>query len=226
MNFSFVKIKIHQLINGVISLENNFQIRSVPRMFEEVTRSIIQYIQEEELEYGTKLPPERTLVELLGVSRSSVREGLRILELLNYLESRQGGGTFVSVPPPFLIPRQMIKQKADPAALAKYFEIAIMNAEKIITLSMEHASTVNLSQNPDYGFWDEFSMWINILGSQLENDYYLNLWNSLYLHLSENDYFQDIAVKTDVNDLKIAFYKQENTIFTEFFRSLSASAKE
>ena len=207
-------------------MENNFQIRSVPRMFEEVTRSIIQYIQEEELEYGTKLPPERMLVELLGVSRSSVREGLRILELLNYLESRQGGGTFVSAPPPFLIPRQMVKQKADPVELGKYFEIAAMNAEKIILLSMEQASTVNLSQNPDSGFWNEFSKWINFLGNQLDNDYYLNLWNSLYLLLSEHSFFEGIAVETDVNDLKIAFYKQEHAVFTEFFKSLSANPNE
>lgn len=198
----------------------------MPRMFEEVTRSIIQYIHEEKLERGTKLPPERKLVELLGVSRSSVREGLRILELLNYLESRQGGGTFVSVPPPFLIPRQIIKQKADTETLAKYFDIAIMNAEKIITLSLDNASTVNLSQNSDPEFWEEFTKWINFLGNQLENDYYLNLWNSLYQLLSAHDYFNGITVNTDVNDLKIAFYRQEHTVFTNFFRSLSTNASK
>lgn len=198
----------------------------MPRMFEEVTRSIIQYIQEEKLERGTKLPPERKLVELLGVSRSSVREGLRILELLNYLESRQGGGTFVSVPPPFLIPQQIIKQKADTETLAKYFAIAIMNAEKIITLSLDNASTVNLSQNSDSEFWQEFTKWINFLGNQLENDYYLNLWNSLYQLLSAHDYFNGINVNTDVNDLKIAFYRQEHTVFTNFFRSLSTNASK
>jgi GntR family transcriptional regulator, transcriptional repressor for pyruvate dehydrogenase complex len=198
----------------------------VPRMFEEVTRSIIQYIQEEKLERGTKLPPERKLVELLGVSRSSVREGLRILELLNYLESRQGGGTFVSVPPPFLIPQQIIKQKADTETLAKYFDIAIMNAEKIITLSLDNASTVNLSQNSDSEFWQEFTKWINFLGNQLENDYYLNLWNSLYQLLSAHDYFNGINVNTDVNDLKIAFYRQEDTVFKNFFRSLSTNASK
>jgi GntR family transcriptional regulator, transcriptional repressor for pyruvate dehydrogenase complex len=198
----------------------------VPRMFEEVTRSIIQYIQEEKLERGTKLPPERKLVELLGVSRSSVREGLRILELLNYLESRQGGGTFVSVPPPFLIPQQIIKQKADTETLAKYFAIAIMNAEKIITLSLDNASTVNLSQTSDSEFWQEFTKWINFLGNQLENDYYLNLWNSLYQLLSAHDYFNGINVNTDVNDLKIAFYRQEDTVFKNFFRSLSTNASK
>ncbi len=198
----------------------------MPRMFEEVTRSIIQYIQEEKLERGTKLPPERKLVELLGVSRSSVREGLRILELLNYLESRQGGGTFVSVPPPFLIPQQIIKQKADTETLAKYFAIAIMNAEKIITLSLDNASTVNLSQTSDSEFWQEFTKWINFLGNQLENDYYLNLWNSLYQLLSAHDYFNGINVNTDVNDLKIAFYRQEDTVFKNFFRSLSTNASK
>jgi GntR family transcriptional repressor for pyruvate dehydrogenase complex len=44
---------------------------------------------------GEKLPSERQLSEQLGVSRVSVREGLRMLELLEMIEVRQGRGAFV-----------------------------------------------------------------------------------------------------------------------------------
>src|SRR5688500_15189976 len=44
---------------------------------------------------GTKIPTEATLVETLGVSRPSVREGVRSLVQLGLLESRQGDGTYV-----------------------------------------------------------------------------------------------------------------------------------
>ena len=48
-----------------------------------------------ELRPGDQLPPERQLAEQLQVSRASVREALRSLELLGIVETRAGGGTFV-----------------------------------------------------------------------------------------------------------------------------------
>lgn len=47
---------------------------------------------------GDRLPPQRELAELLGVSRVSVREGLRTLVNSGYIEIRRGsaGGAFVT----------------------------------------------------------------------------------------------------------------------------------
>ena len=44
---------------------------------------------------GDKLPPERELAEMFGVSRPSVREALNILASAGLVESYQGGGTVV-----------------------------------------------------------------------------------------------------------------------------------
>lgn len=44
---------------------------------------------------GDKLPPERELAEMFGVSRPSVREALNILESGGLVSSYQGGGTVV-----------------------------------------------------------------------------------------------------------------------------------
>jgi GntR family transcriptional repressor for pyruvate dehydrogenase complex len=44
---------------------------------------------------GDKLPPERTLAEMFGVSRPSVREALNVLSSAGLIESNQGGGTIV-----------------------------------------------------------------------------------------------------------------------------------
>src|SRR5512137_451036 len=44
---------------------------------------------------GEKLPPERELAELFGVSRPSVREALNTLAAAGMVESYQGGGTVV-----------------------------------------------------------------------------------------------------------------------------------
>ncbi|MBM7691691.1 DNA-binding FadR family transcriptional regulator [Peribacillus deserti] len=200
-------------------MDKTYHLRSVPRMFEEVTRSIISYIHDENLEKGDKLPPERELSELLGVSRSSVREGLRILELLKYLDSRQGGGTFVSKPAPFLIPYRLISQSVELSTMQKYFEMALLNAKQIILLSLEEKTSVNLQQSNSNDTWKEFSAWINELGTQLSNDFYLSLWNNIYPLLVEKDYFSHIKADFEINELKIAFYKKDRQTLLAFLDS-------
>ncbi|MDD4080076.1 MAG: FCD domain-containing protein [Eubacteriales bacterium] len=58
-------------------------------------RSIQKAIREGELKIGDALPSEKELVERLGIGRSSVREGIRILETIGILEVRHGVGTYV-----------------------------------------------------------------------------------------------------------------------------------
>lgn len=45
---------------------------------------------------GDRLPPESELAERLGVSRSSLREAVRALAVLNVVEARQGDGTYIT----------------------------------------------------------------------------------------------------------------------------------
>lgn len=45
---------------------------------------------------GERLPVEKDLATALGVSRSSLREGVRALAVLGVLETRQGDGTYVT----------------------------------------------------------------------------------------------------------------------------------
>ena len=49
-----------------------------------------------ELKPGDQLPPERKLAETFDVSRPTLREALRALSVLGVIESRHGGGVFVS----------------------------------------------------------------------------------------------------------------------------------
>ncbi len=54
---------------------------------------------------GEKLPAERELSDLLGVSRPAVREALRLLEVMGYLRTDAGRGTFVCATTPLGPPR-------------------------------------------------------------------------------------------------------------------------
>src|SRR5437667_6632966 len=55
-----------------------------------------------EMRPGEQLPPERELARRIGVSRPSVRAGLRSLAAKGVLVTRHGAGTFVSDGPPVL----------------------------------------------------------------------------------------------------------------------------
>src|SRR5271166_2478867 len=72
---------------------------AIPRnkVYREVARQLERRITEQ-LKPGDLLPPERELVQMLGVSRSSVRDAIRSLELVGLLEPRQGIGTVVCDP--------------------------------------------------------------------------------------------------------------------------------
>ena len=67
---------------------------------EQVVAQIRGLIERGELRPGDRLPSERTLADRLGISRPSVRTGLRILSAMGVLQSRHGSGTFMSSGPP------------------------------------------------------------------------------------------------------------------------------
>jgi GntR family transcriptional repressor for pyruvate dehydrogenase complex len=70
------------------------------RSFDDVVRQIQDAILSGRLSAGDRLPNERDLCGMFDVSRPTLREGLRTLEVLGILDIRPGksGGIFVSAP--------------------------------------------------------------------------------------------------------------------------------
>jgi GntR family transcriptional repressor for pyruvate dehydrogenase complex len=66
---------------------------------EQVVRHVRRLVETGELRIGDRLPAERALALQTGVSRSSVRVGLRALSAMGVLQSRHGAGTFISRAP-------------------------------------------------------------------------------------------------------------------------------
>jgi GntR family transcriptional regulator, transcriptional repressor for pyruvate dehydrogenase complex len=65
------------------------------KVYEQVAKQIQDLIADGLLKPGDKLPPERELAETFQVSRSSLRDAIRALEMLGLVEPRQGEGTVV-----------------------------------------------------------------------------------------------------------------------------------
>lgn len=67
-----------------------------------VVTQISELITRGELKPGDRLPPERDLAIRFGISRPSLRAGLRSLIAMGILRARQGSGTFIAEGPPVL----------------------------------------------------------------------------------------------------------------------------
>lgn len=77
-----------------------FQPVNAGRVSAEIVEQIKAAIRAGRLSSGDRLPPERELTELFGVSRVTVRDALRVLEANGLVEIRvgAGGGAFVTAP--------------------------------------------------------------------------------------------------------------------------------
>src|SRR6266545_5050312 len=60
-------------------------------------------IQTGELRPGSRLPPEHQLAAQMGLSRSGVREAVKVLESARVLDVRRGDGTYVTSLAPTLL---------------------------------------------------------------------------------------------------------------------------
>lgn len=65
------------------------------KVYEQVIEQVKNMIIDGTLKKGDKLPSERELAEHLQVSRTSIREALRALQVIGLVECRQGEGNFI-----------------------------------------------------------------------------------------------------------------------------------
>lgn len=70
-------------------------IKLPPLINDQVQEALKQYILDNRLQNGDKLPSENALSRQLGVSRNSVREAVQSLASLGILEVRRGSGLYV-----------------------------------------------------------------------------------------------------------------------------------
>ena len=95
------------------------------KISEEIVEQIKALISRGELKPGDRVPSERELASMLGVSRPSVREAIMVLDAMGFLETKQGGGTFVRTLTETSIadPLTRLVQKKDPEMLRALAEV-------------------------------------------------------------------------------------------------------
>ena len=83
------------MIDSVSSIFKTIDPERRSSTSEEVVTQLREMIQRGDLRPGDRLPPERNLAKLLGVSRPTLRAAIRSLSAVGVLHSKQGAGTFV-----------------------------------------------------------------------------------------------------------------------------------
>lgn len=97
---------------------------------EAIVEQIVRQIQAGKLKPGDRLPSERQLIEMLGVSRSSVREALQGLVMMGLVESRHGQGSFVSQGIARLMPN--LDSPALPFSLQRAMRLHLIEARRTV----------------------------------------------------------------------------------------------
>jgi len=87
-----------------------FQKVAPVRIFEQAVEQLRDLIVSGRLKPGDRLPTEQVLCRQLNISRSTVREALRVLEAEGWVEVRRGMGSFIVERPVTILPRSEIGQ--------------------------------------------------------------------------------------------------------------------
>lgn len=132
------------------------------RAIEEITSQIQRMIEDGALQPGDKLPAERVLAAQLQVSRNTLREALRMLEITGVLTLRKGasGGSFVAAPSA----QPSRDQRIGPLALTDFSVADLTNAIRAVTIMLLQEAL------PAYTEADLAAMEANIKRAELVDD--------------------------------------------------------
>lgn len=123
-----------------------------------VLQGIKSMITSGQLAAGARLPVEKDLALTLGVSRGSLREGVRALCIMGVLETRQGDGTYVTsldsslllAPMGFMIDMQTAEHRRDLHGVRRILEseAAARAARHITDEQLAEAEAILESMHP------------------------------------------------------------------------------
>ncbi len=178
------------------------------RLYYEIIERIRQLIAGGELKPGDKLLPEREWAERLQVSRASVREAIRALEMLGVVEIKPGEGTFVRDTNTDEIIRPLAMFLAvEKNSLLEMFEVRRIFETATASLAAERASEEEIGQIKL--FLEKMKERLNVQDSEKGEEY--------------DTAFHYAVAEATHNGLFIKLFR---TVSEEFSRSISAARRQ
>jgi GntR family transcriptional repressor for pyruvate dehydrogenase complex len=155
-------------------------------LHKQIADRIQKLIEDEHLEPGTRLPPERTLAEQMVVNRATLREGIRLLEQRGLVKMKPGMGTFVVNVP--------IHTVSD--SLQRYTTLGLGGTEDLLVLReiLEPEIAALAAENATNEEVEELKAKIEIMDKAVNK-------NDVSLYVSSDEDFHELLAKASRNEL-------------------------
>lgn len=121
-------------------------IERIP-IVEQVVNNLTEYIKEQSLTPGDKMPTEKEVCEMFGVGRSTVREAYRMMQALGILEVKRGKGIyFIHFPDESKQEETVLWFKKHAQTLSDYMEVRSAIETMSIRLAIKRATQQDIKE--------------------------------------------------------------------------------
>ena len=134
-----------QAANGSAELLKAVKKTRIP---DEIVSQIFQLVQDGALKPGDRLPSERELAQQFNVSRASVREAMRLLDMKRLVVIRPGAGTFITEDTSESILQafsSLLNGDGEEDTAGDVFEMRLLLEPRIASLSAQRATDLDVS---------------------------------------------------------------------------------
>ena len=186
------------------------------RLSDKAVGQIKELIEEGRLKPGDRLPAERELIKLMSVSRASLREALRVLEVLGLIEVRTGIGAFV-------------KQTDAGALPAEWNALLIKTQQEMIDLlevreALEARAVALAAQRASAGELEICSLTLTKMKQSANTDDVETAiqsdieFHQLISKMSQNNFLIELSdsISHVLLDARYAFFQQPNRIYVSW----------
>lgn len=116
-------------------------------LVDRVEDNLVQLLQEKKLKVGDSIPTELELCNILGVSRTVVREALLRLRLMGLIDSKKKKGAVITSPDIFgILSRSMNPHILDQETLKEIFEIRLVLEIGMADFIYDKISTADIEE--------------------------------------------------------------------------------
>jgi DNA-binding FadR family transcriptional regulator len=112
---------------NLAAIKDNFKSVDTSSLVDKVEAKLVELLKERKLKVGDSIPKELELAEILGVSRTVIREALLRLRTMGLIESKKKKGAVITSPDLFgIMSKSMNPHVLDQDTLKEIFEIRLV----------------------------------------------------------------------------------------------------
>lgn len=192
------------------------------RVYEDVIEQIESLILDGNLAPGDVLPTERELAQAFGISRGTLREAFRILEREGLIETRPGGGRFLSKNLNKAEDQKRILENIERATIIELLEAREIFETGIVELAAKRAMEQDIAEiESALEKWGKIDSESDDPGNP-DQAFHLSIAKSTHNVVLVNliDLHMDLLQKTMIKTVEIPGRKSE--VYKEHFNILQA----